>query len=41
MVLHNLTLKDAIRSLSEKQNHGKNEINKASLNVKRVCEKFG
>ena len=38
MVQNNLTLKEAIKSLSTKQDYGKNEVYKASLNVKRLCE---
>jgi 16S rRNA (cytidine1402-2'-O)-methyltransferase len=36
MVLHGLTLKDAVRSLSVKMDFGKNEVYKASLRVKEL-----
>ena len=38
MVLHNLTLKEAIKSLADKKSFSKNEIYKASLNITKLYE---
>jgi len=40
MVLNDLTLKDAIKSLADKTGYGKNEIYRASLNIKKLYEKL-
>lgn len=37
MVRNNVTLKDAMNNLRIRTEHGKNEIYKASLNVKKLC----